>query len=181
MCMLLLKNCHHPVIKWWIVMGSLFFGGCKHWSDMLFTLLVNPFASDDIWLLCLQLWALFSSSCQRLPRVHHPENWPRLLEWQILALSCAGPRHYCAPSCCFSVGCDLSLGTLPPSLHSCPISWIRHRCFNDSLFCTQTLSVSRFFFFFLNTNLTLIFRTTQHFDWHLQLIHIKMIGPCGAS
>lgn len=27
-----------------------------------------------------------------------------------------GPCHYCPPSCCFSVGCDSSLGAVPPPL-----------------------------------------------------------------
>lgn len=38
-----------------------------------------------------------------------------LLEWQILALLCAA-SVIIVPSCCFSVGCDLSPGTVPPPL-----------------------------------------------------------------
>lgn len=49
------------------------------------------------------------------PSVHRPENWPgcgndRFWHFHVLPLSLL------YPSCCFSVGCDLSLGAVPPPL-----------------------------------------------------------------
>lgn len=78
---------------------------------------------ETIWLLdpyfALQS-VIFLAHVSVLPpdlSVHHPANWPGCRNdrfWHIHVQ----PLSLLSPSCCFSVGCDLSPGTVPPSLLS---------------------------------------------------------------
>lgn len=67
--------------------------------------------------------------------VHRPANWPACRNDRFWHFSCAAPVIIVA-SCCFSVGCDLWLGAVPPpSVVQLADS---DTCFNDSLFCMRS-------------------------------------------
>lgn len=85
-----------------------------------------------------------SVSCLLNECVHRPANWPACRNDRFWHFSCAAPVIIVA-SCCFSVGCDLSLGVVPPpSVVQLADS---DTCFNDSLFCMRSPWRVEFFSF----------------------------------
>lgn len=79
-----------------------------------------------------------------------------LLEWQILALLCAA-SVIIVPSCCFSVGCDLSPGTAPPPLLEPLVQLADSVTVVLMTHCFTWCHPQSTFFFFLNIFFILMF------------------------